>query len=333
MTKHQSPNAHPGFTLIELLVVIAVIGILIAILLPAVQAAREAARRMRCNNNLKQIGLALHMYHDVHGRFPPGYGYETRPYGAPTRSTAHGLWSWIPRLYAQIEQPGFAQTIKWEFGAGDVNKSWYPAENRKIVTAKIPLLHCPTDPNVLRNKGEGGSCPNSIPMSVGYPAEGLGQTSYAANVGRGRMEATDGTRVNGVFAYHYGASIAEIRDGTSNTLLLSELMALPCDPPGWATYETGPVFMQDHAPNDPTPDIVDACGRDGLPAGYPGCIDGFRTPPYGLNRVLYSARSYHPGGVNAALCDGSVRFVPNTIDLATWQALGTPKGGEPIGGF
>jgi prepilin-type N-terminal cleavage/methylation domain-containing protein/prepilin-type processing-associated H-X9-DG protein len=316
------PMRDRGFTLIELLVVIAVIGILIGLLLPAVQAAREAARRMQCTNNQKQIALAMHMYHDQNRQFPPGYGYQWRPYGVSWDHWMNSEWTWIPRLYAHVEQPVFAQTIKWGWSSGAPNYPGYPPENHAILRANLPVVQCPSDGNI-RTIG-------------GYFA----YASYAANLGRGRMEAVDGTRVPGVFGYNYGARMAEIRDGTSNTLLISELIPGSRPNPngsrvcrGVATYDEGPVFMQDHTPNDPTPDRTRECSPlDQLPSSRSPCVDQSVVGPYAgwVHQNLHTARSWHPGGVNAAFCDGSVRFVPDTIALGVWQALGTPAGGEAV---
>ncbi|MEA1950805.1 MAG: DUF1559 domain-containing protein [Planctomycetota bacterium] len=130
-----------GFTLVELLVVIAIIGILIALLLPAVQAAREAARRMQCSNNVKQIALALHNYHGAHEHFPPGDGYQP-PHGQE--------WSWAVRAFDYIEQDRTGEGLDWDFshwqdGPGTIRPT---PQLLEILTAQIPTFHCPSDPRV-----------------------------------------------------------------------------------------------------------------------------------------------------------------------------------------
>lgn len=326
-----------GFTLVELLVVIAIIGILIALLLPAVQAAREAARRMQCTNHAKQLALAVHMYHDSHQQFPPGYGYfpPNRPYAGGVSGPE---WTWCMRLFGVMEQRALDEVISpyWSFLSGGNP----PAALRPVYTTRLPTWQCPSDPTVAGRFNENGACSSS-----GTPHARI---SYAGNFGVGPMEGTivpaprlatglaTGERVRGVFSYNWGARIADITDGTSNTLMLAELIAGgECTIRGSQTYDEGPLFMADHGPNDPTPDLVRWCDKvDGqahsrAPCLYAGgTLGGTLTR---LNMVVHTSRSMHPGGVVTALCDGSVRFASSTNSLHIWQALATPDGGEAIG--
>ncbi len=310
-----------GFTLVELLVVIAIIGILIALLLPAVQAAREAARRIQCTNNVKQVCLASHMYHQSHGHFPPGYGYMHS--GLRASGTYDPEWPWVLRLFPYLELDDSLKDIDWTWNPG-IAFSGVPVGNQKIIMADVAGLQCPSDQTASKPFNSAGACSSGSPP--------YGRTSYAGNFGRGQMESV--SHVSGIFGYNHGAKIREISDGASQTMLASELIpGGNCTIRGAVAYDEGPVFMQDHTPNSPAPDIVRWCDpSDGQPGAVAPCAH--RSGNFGvlstLNMVVHTARSTHPGGVNAGMCDGSVRFVEDNIDLAAWQALGTPNGGELI---
>ena len=312
-----------GFTLVELLVVIAIIGILIALLLPAVQAAREAARRAQCSNNLKQLGLAMHMYHDTCKQFPPGYGYQSTP-------AANNMeWPWIPRILPFIEQKALYDSIDWAYHSGST--SMPPTTMQPLWVAEIAIFRCPSDPTVSALWNSTQSC--VVPSGSGTPPVQISRCSYAGNFGRGQMEAAyppTGERVDGVFSVNRGARIGDILDGTSNTLLLSEIIpGHNCTIRGAIIYDEGPVVMTDYSPNDPIPDIVRWCDElDSRPDARAPC-DGVLGTNFDM--VLHTSRSMHPGGVQSGLCDGSVRFVPETIALNVWWALGTPDGGEVVG--
>ena len=313
-----------GFTLVELLVVIAIIGILIALLLPAVQAAREAVRRLQCANNVRQVGLALHMYHDTNGRFPPGYGYMIGQPGNGGTTATGPEWPWIMRLFPYIEQDAVVDEIDWTWNPG-WSAGGVPVGNLQVMEAQVEILHCPSDPTVSTMFNADRTCyPRGMPMA---------RASYAGNFGQGQMEAVD--RVPGIFGFNHGARIGDITDGTSHTLLTSELIAGGmCSIRGALSYDEGPVFMVDHTPNDPTPDLVRWCdSNDGQTAAQSPCV--YRAGTLGggvlgntLNMILHTSRSMHPGGVNAGLCDGSARFITDDVSLDVWQKMGTPATGE-----
>ena len=326
--------------------VITIIGILIALLLPAVQAAREAARRMQCSNNAKQIALALHSYHAAFGQFAPGDGYYARPLSYPDLNGAGPQWSWVARILDYAEQQNLASTIDWTDNAG------WPGLTKtlELVGRQIPAFQCPSDPSAAVRWNESGACLQGLNPPCGGTMK-VSRMSYGGNYGIGKQWASPTTsRVNGVFYPNSNTSIADIRDGTSNTLLISEIV------PGgegmsrgqWS-YMEGPVFMVGdfinsgdypnsptiYTPNSATSDLTRWCDSDDGAAGAAApCLKGSAT--YGGTQTigldLHASRSVHPDGVTSGLCDGSVRFVSNNITSAVWKALGTPAGGETISG-
>jgi prepilin-type N-terminal cleavage/methylation domain-containing protein/prepilin-type processing-associated H-X9-DG protein len=298
-----------GFTLVELLVVIAIIGILIALLLPAVQAAREAARRSQCTNNLKQIALGLHNYHDTFRGFPASHYFYN---GSVNEST------WVTHLLPFIEQKAlFDKITNWNvcFGCGP------PAGSGADIVAqtKIPGMLCPSDVE-------------SVNAST---APGYAKGNYLANTGIGPME-TDGVGTlggpAGVFRRNRSTRMADLIDGTSNTAMLSETLKVDNvnDWRGVMHYPEGSAYQHNRAPNSAIPDELrgSMCVTT-LPRAP--CVGV--TANYDNRRLIFTARSLHPGGVNVALADGSIRFVSNSVNLATWQGLGIAADGAVLGEF
>jgi prepilin-type N-terminal cleavage/methylation domain-containing protein len=326
-----------GFTLVELLVVIAIIGILVALLLPAVQAAREAARRTTCINNTKQIAIALQLYYDTNKELPPGYGpLPADGYGTGVGGgQPYAEWSWAARLFGYVEEATIAGEIDFNWNPGFTN--YPPATIREVVTAKLSTFHCPSDSSVGTNWNEGKAC-----YSGGALNEGFGRISYAGNFGsckdtnpptapasQSQLEAIRRgrfSRVDGVFSYNHGDKFSQITDGTSKTLLTSELIAGGvCSIRGVFAYDEGPVFMQFYLPNSTTPDLVRWCDSEDKSAGAVApCIDTVSQ----LNMVLHTSRSMHPGGVVVSMCDASVQFISDDVNLFAWRAMGTPRGQE-----
>jgi prepilin-type N-terminal cleavage/methylation domain-containing protein/prepilin-type processing-associated H-X9-DG protein len=308
-----------GFTLVELLVVITIIGILIALLLPAVQAAREAARRIQCTNNVKQVALAFHMYQDANAIFPPGYGIMKDPYGSGGFS---GLeWTWADRLFVYLEQPGAADAIDWTVNAGGYLQKTWPA-----LSAKITALLCPSDPTNAQN----------VAMSSG---PGFGRTCYGGNFGLGCLECNivgksatrpslDATqRVVGVLTFNSGNRFADVSDGTSNTALLGELiLGTKGSYRGMHSYDESAVVMFNYTPNSSMPDLEMSC-TPAVALEQPPNAPCTSAPK---NKPLQTVRSCHPGGANVGFCDGSVHFANDGTDLFVWQSIGTPAGGEAV---
>lgn len=296
-------NKNRGFTLIELLVVIAIIAILIALLLPAVQQAREAARRSICKNNLKQLGLGLHNYHGAHNRFPPGMLYRTPlPGTTATKRTPFCLF-----LLPFIDQGNV-------YNLYNHDDSWQLPSNDAARIVPIPTWQCPSDREAI------------FPF-VFYSAGESIRGNYGLNWGRN----TFGNQVGASpFNTIFGAKFRDITDGTSNTLAMMEMLkpaTTAWDLRTWIWNDEPDAYplMTRIGPNSSSPDRVTRCVNE---AGRLPCIiEG--TPG---NRSV-AARSMHTGGVQVLLCDGSVRFVSENIDLSTWQDLSSMSGGEVIGEF
>ena len=317
-----------GFTLVELLVVIAIIGILIGLLLPAVQAAREAARRMQCTNNLKQYGLAMHNYADTNqSHFPFGMTYPTngwKDFGgiACERST------WVPRIWPFIEQQSLYSQYDFRVGFyAEPNCAYNNPTASRPVNTPVSYYYCPSDrPGALWRA-------DPYSQSRGNYVVSMGNDWFWNSTKPSMPYKNDGWK-GAPFYLNISTTLQEIVDGTSNTLLMSEVLCAAdtaFDFHGQLFNDEGPGsgFMTVTGPNSSTPDSCYCyTGASGSALNttdrYIPCTG---TPLSGDERYQ-AARSKHSGGVNTALCDGSVRFVSETIELEVWRALGSTKGGE-----
>jgi len=322
-------TARKAFTVIELLVVIAIIGVLLALLLPAVQQVREAARRAACRNNLRQIGVALHGFHGVYNHFPLGSENAHSTLLAAPRIT------YMISLYPYLEQaPAFGRWDPKAPGTPDpygASVPWCASINSlgddAVTAVVVPSLLCPTD-------GLGGL----TSTRVGYYT--CNHSNYLAFFG----DDSYGTILPGTFAidrqapfgFNYGARTSDIQDGTSNTMAFGEYLtgvpevegpddfrgAVWIDLPGLSQLYTR------SGPNSSTPDVFFPTGRCySRPTLNLPCIIGAKE------ESTAAARSRHPGGVYVLMADGSVHFINQSISLTLWQALGTIAGSEVLSGI
>jgi prepilin-type N-terminal cleavage/methylation domain-containing protein/prepilin-type processing-associated H-X9-DG protein len=313
-----------AFTLVELLVVVAIIGVLVALLLPAVQSARESARRMQCSNHIKQWTLGFHNYHDTNQSLPAAAKNNLR------HVWVYSMWPYVeqPALYELYDQKQHFYLPPNTFGGGDANLKYQNLDNGPT-GRRIKIYYCPSDrfgsylnstgDNYVRAKGNYqlnfGSIMHPHPNAAANPPQAWGPFGYRD------FNASNTPRYT---------RIGEIVDGTSNTLLMSE-MIMPRDD---ANDHRGDFLNDDFActyfatiltPNSTAPDVMVAARCPSpAPPGMP-CVGG-------ANRHK-AARSRHTGGVNVSFCDGSVRYISNNIALATWQALGSMNGGDSLGDF
>ena len=322
-----------GFTLVELLVVIAIIGVLVALLLPAVQAARESARRMQCINNLKQLGLATHNFESTYGRLPHG-------------SQTAALWGPSPHAYLlpTLEQKNISDRMDATFAHGASAQGGATTtvlDHEFGSTVRPKIFHCPSDPQMFKG------------LVYGF-------TNYHTNYGswvklQNRWDGPYGTNFTpyGSVPAVGATKLRDITDGTSNTLLYAEVCnGIGADPtkrdPRRDCYEAG---SQSHTSATAARNAFLAINHQTAGTlggwnwrGYPwreGSIwrNGFNTllppnkPCFRPNsewwELVTPASSYHPGGVSACLADGSVRFVTESVDADIWTGTGTMAGGEP----
>jgi prepilin-type N-terminal cleavage/methylation domain-containing protein/prepilin-type processing-associated H-X9-DG protein len=326
-------SRRPGFTLIELLVVIAIIAVLIALLLPAVQSAREAARRAQCVNNLKQIGIAMHNYHDALGSLPPG-----------CKGAQWGTW--VLFTLPWVEQTSLYNS--WNFAGNSritataTLYAFQGAGNITVTVTRVNSHYCPSDPGsqaVITQFGALGLNPTSQDYVVNFgncdtlqdPTFTYAGVTYPF-LGAPFSDIGAPDDINGTVAGTPGvprptSNFASIQDGLSNTLLTSEtIVGQGNDIRGYTWWGISAQFTSLIGPNSTQPDNL----KQNCTYPYqwnPPCIliaNTADTPAFS------GARSTHPGGVNAGMADGSVKFVKNSININIWRALSTSQGGEVV---
>ncbi len=317
-----------GFTLIELMVAILIIGVLCSLMVPAVAASREAARRAQCVCNLKQMALAVASYEAAHGVYPYGVGG-----GAPPGAGRVPRWSTHSQLLCELDQVNVLNALNFS-GVAWLSDPVFGPQNGTALTTTLPVFLCPSDPDAMTDPYR------------------LGHVSYRGNAGtlpyNLAADSPDGTgRNNGVFWYQSAVRIAQVTDGTSNSALFSErCLGSPNASDVKADYYmngTNVATCQAATPGVTSRYAVpyELSGQrwgDGalfytrynhiLPPNKPSCLLG-GTSDYGCS-VVVSASSRHPGGVNLATIDGAVRFVKDSVAPWSWKAVGTIAEGEVV---
>ncbi|MCC9607107.1 DUF1559 domain-containing protein [Blastopirellula sp. JC732] len=342
MLKFQKPFRR-GFTLVELLVVIAIIGVLIALLLPAVQQAREAARRMQCTNNLKQLGLGLHNHHDTYKRFPPGAAQDQQPFGTDATATTNWGSSWLVYMLPFVEQSALYDNWQFYGSSGVFNDnnmgmiSGLKMEGYLCPSSPLPELCTSKDSSItvapwaVNYVGIAGADNGLIP---GYTETRISNTSRGGNQSAGGM------------LYHNSKTrFADMVDGSSNTMAVSEHSNYLTNNSGtkvdWrASMPWGWAIGCKSSDSPPT-----------LTVNSDNRTFNMTTIRYAINKTTGWAddeantgvgndggasiplNSAHPGGVNALLGDGSVRFIAETTALDTLARLATRDDGQVIGEF
>ena len=322
-----------GFTLVELLVVIAIIGILVAMLLPAVQAAREAARRSSCTNNLKQLALGLHNYHDTFKSMPPGAIWLGT--GNPPEDARNANWgaTWVVMMLPFIEQAPLHAQYDFRLPARTGNAT---TPNNMVARTELEALVCPSHPRVQSR--------------LTQDFDGFNKGNYAGNAGARRMlnvNDYNASQYRGAFSAvrQFGANFRDMIDGTSNVALLSEIVndnSTGDDRGAWG-WCTGPLFSGGNN-NCSAPAGGSSTGFAVLTPNSKkrydcshyssndttNSVSNWRSNPDAAGEAGVGARGFHPGGVLMALGDGSVRFIGETIDETNYIRLLAISDGQPV---
>ncbi|QDU61606.1 Type II secretion system protein G precursor [Planctomycetes bacterium Pan216] len=306
-----------AFTLVELLVVIAIIGVLVGLLLPAVQQAREAARRMQCKSQLKQIGIALHTYHESHGLFPPGYVTTD----ANSEDITNGGYGWNTYLLPYLDQTQLYDRINFSETNAEDNLA-------TIYGTRIPGLLCPSDSgDDAWDMSQIVFDPTGSSGVVG--AITMARSSYPGCAGQGEPGAELGDNPNGILYRDSSIGMSSILDGTSTTIAVGERAT--------TTRAVRPTNQFDTPTTWFGIDLTyrNNAGEAGanLLLGHTGDPTGDVHPPNNIEMEDEDYSSYHPGGAHFIMTDGSVTFISSSVDPITFAGMGSRNGNEVIEGF
>jgi prepilin-type N-terminal cleavage/methylation domain-containing protein len=324
-----SQRAAAGFTLIELLVVIAIIGVLVGLLLPAVQQAREAARRSACTNNLKQMGLALANFYDVNNRFPPGCADNTPPFGTGAEESGHFGASWMVYIMAHLEMSDIADRWPW-------NKNYSDSSIRNLIgsgasSPQFPVYRCPS--SAMENNVSTGNHPKS--MIADYVAIAGTVNNFGGNGSTTEISgyyASIGT--NGVLGLKSKIRHQDITDGSSKTMIVSEVGNYLTDPSTGNQFDARPGATYGFAIGSRAQASYSQVAWNTTTLRYAinrlemaNDRNNGNTTAFGGNTIVL--RSAHPGGVLAAFADGSVRFMNEMTTVEVLGRLGARNDGLP----
>lgn len=327
-------KARHGFTLVELLVVIAIIGILIGLLLPAVQSVREAARRMQCSNNLKQLSLGLINYENLNKGFPPGCISWSDRFDSARSIGWFEDHTWYSQIGAYIEMQPWYDSIDFKVVMSHLN-------NERARRTFCATFACPSDLGQIKNEwGNKQWCKIRSNYLIcwgntNYGQKTIGSPKAGVDINDDAYDANNQKFYGAPFKPCEITPLANITDGLSNTAMMSETKVIP-ETDSWGgpisevSVSTGGAnFMGWLAPNSKTGDSI---SRQLLSASiYEQNKIPMPTMVSGYDNEIFTARSHHSGGVNVAKCDGSIDFVSDNVELRTWRAMTSARGGEIIG--
>jgi prepilin-type N-terminal cleavage/methylation domain-containing protein/prepilin-type processing-associated H-X9-DG protein len=299
-------NHRQGFTLVELLVVIAIIGTLVGLLLPAVQVAREAARRSSCSNNVRQIALAMHNHHSAMKRFPLGQTPLINQHTGSTPPALKDRRMWMHYICAYIELQEVLDEVNKRVADGNGDTLYYGA----AASVKYPMFMCPSDPNAGKIQNEAvdrrGFCGNYLACA--------GSTNFGGGI--------TGDNLNGIFYCASKITEKDVTDGLSKTVMIGEGIVVPnstgndCRGAYFNAFKGETLFSTKNNPNTTVGDT------NATIVSFP------KAPGPGSDWYINYTRSLHAGGVNVAMADGATRFVSDSVNAAVWTASGTRAGGS-----
>ncbi len=345
-----------GFSLVELLVVIAIIALLIGMLLPAVQKVRESAARAKCQNNLKQLSLGLHTYHDAYTKFPPGVSTRDMSNRIPLQANVGSVNNaqeprapWTVNVLPYIEMTPQFESFDPNSGYMTWGNRYLPsgaggARNIAAAKQRNPRFECPSDPNSKEGNAnnnyfgvQGGCTPISAARTYYPNAEGC---MMGASFFKGYLS------INGPLTVNYGVRLNTISDGTSNTILIAETKYMPLSNPAvpqfWMTWASSISIAWDASVDTGIP--IPSGKPDGNQYRYKVPMVALVNPPNavvfdagvqsgGAELMTQNSGSYHTGGLNVALCDGSIRFVTDSVSISLYRSAGRIADEAPTGGI